>query len=53
MSYSIYKWERILDNPKIVKKLEKILKVKGEEIDEDYLTDLICSTDFEVKEAQL
>lgn len=53
MSYSSYKWERILDNPKIVKKLEKILKVKGEEIDEDYLTNLICSTDFEVKEAKL
>jgi hypothetical protein len=53
MSYSSYKWGRILDNPKIVKKLEKILKVKGEEIDEDYLTDLICSTDFEVKEAEL
>jgi hypothetical protein len=53
MSYSSYKWERILDNPKVVKKLEKILKVKGEEIDEDYLTNLICSTDFEVKEAKL
>jgi len=42
-----------LDKPKVVKKLEKILKVKRGKIDEDYLTNLICSTDFEVKEAEL
>lgn len=53
MSYSIYKWERILNNPKIVKKLEKLLKVKREEIDEDYLNDLVWSNDFEVKGAEL
>ena len=53
MSYSSYKWERILDKPKVVKKLEKILKVKRGKIDEYYLTDLICSNDFKVKEAKL
>jgi hypothetical protein len=53
MSYSNYKWSRILDNPKVVKKLEKLLRVKGEEIDEDYLNNLVCSKDFKVKEAEL
>ena len=53
MSYSNYKWGRILDNPKVVKKLEKLLRLKGEEIDEDYLNNLVCSKDFKVKEAEL
>jgi len=53
MSYSNYNWGRILDNPKVVRKLEKLLRVKREEIDEDYLNDLVCSKDFKVKEAKL
>ena len=53
MSYVKYKWERVLNDPKIVKKIKKLIRVKGGEIDEDYLDDLVWSNDFEVKGAEL
>ena len=53
MSYVKYKWERVLNDPKIVKKIKKLIRVKGGEIDEDYLDDLVWSNDFEVNGAEL